>query len=120
MTLGDRGRYYVLDGHEPRRVANVLEWARQFEFGRRQVGFTDLTYATISTVFLGVDHGFSSEGPPILFETMVFANPKPGERFPEELDGMMQRYATWDEAEAGHAEMVAEVRTKFWRRANDK
>ena len=111
-------RFYILDGHTPRPVKTVEAWARWFEKSQRQVAFTDLTYATVSTVFLGVDHRYFSEGPPILFETMVFGNS--GGDFPEELDGKLQRYATWDEAEAGHAEMVAEVRAKFWRRSNGK
>lgn len=113
-------RWYVLDGHEPRRVADVIEWGRWMEKADRRVAFTDLTYCTISTVFLGLDHRYWGDGPPIVFETMVFGNPAKGETFPEELEGMMRRYCTWDEAEAGHAEMVAEVRTKFWRRVGDK
>lgn len=40
-------------------------------------------------------------GPPILFETMVFGGP---------LNEEQVRYVTWDEAERGHAEMVARVR----------
>ncbi len=36
-------------------------------------------------------------GPPILFETMVFQGK-------EILD--MQRYSTWEEAQAGHAEWI--------------
>lgn len=110
--------FYVLDGHEVRQVDDVLTWARQFKFDKRRVAFTDLGWATVSTVFLGVDHRHFGEGPPVLFETMVFGNPKTGETFPEELDGLMNRYTTWDEAEAGHAEIVAEVRAKFWQRSS--
>jgi hypothetical protein len=53
----------------------------------------------ISTVFLGLDHNFSADGPPILFETMVFLSDK-------EADGMTKRYATAIEARAGHEETV--------------
>jgi hypothetical protein len=111
-----RRGYYVLDGHEPRAVDTVEEWAAWYEEAKRRVDFTDLGFCTVSTVFLGVDHNFWGKGPPILFETMVFANPVKGEAFPEELGDLSLRYATWDEAEAGHADMVAEVRRKFWRR----
>ena len=52
---------------------------------------------SVSTVFLGLDHNFSKGGPPILFETMIFG-PK-GEE-------MCKRYATWEEAEEGHAGLV--------------
>jgi hypothetical protein len=117
----DRRRaFYVLDGHEPRAVADAQVWGTWWMLADRRVAFTDLGYGTVSTVFLGIDHNHFGDGPPILFETMVFANPK-GAAFPDELDGLMRRYATWDEAEAGHAEVVAEVRAQFWqRRANGK
>jgi hypothetical protein len=123
-----RARFYILDGHEPVGLYEpdaVIKWGRWFETApERQVAFTDLGWATVSTVFLGVDHrmrAFGHDGPPILFETMVFANPKPGEAFPDELDGRMNRYCTWDEAKAGHEAMVAAVRADFWsRKANGK
>jgi hypothetical protein len=53
----------------------------------------------VSTVFLGLDHGWDSDVP-IVFETMIFG----GER-----DQECERYATWEEAKAGHARIVAEV-----------
>ena len=46
----------------------------------------------VSTVFLGLDHAFDG-GTPLLFETMIFGG---------EHDEYQERYATWDEAEAGH------------------
>ena len=49
-------------------------------------------------MFLGFDHGFER---PALFETMVFAGDHGG--------GGVERYATWGEAEAGHALWVAKV-----------
>lgn len=52
----------------------------------------------VSTVFLVYDHGWPDC--PLLFETMVFGGA---------LDGTQERYSTWDEAEAGHAAMVARV-----------
>lgn len=51
----------------------------------------------VSTVFLGLNHNYFKQGPPILFETMVFGG---------KHDGYMNRYATWDEAKAGHKEIV--------------
>jgi len=50
----------------------------------------------VSTVFLGLDHGYG-DGPPVVFETMVF-----GGKYSDE----MWRYATYDEAEAGHQRML--------------
>ena len=50
----------------------------------------------VSTVFLGLDHSFG-EGPPLLFETMVFGG---------DMDQEEDRYTTYDQAEAGHKAMV--------------
>lgn len=47
----------------------------------------------VSTVFLGLDHQFDDDGPPLLFETMIFGG---------KHDGYQERYSTWEEAEAGH------------------
>lgn len=87
--------YYRLQGREV-VPSTQGEWAAMYEdvIGRR-VGATLLpTGQFISTVFLGLDHGFG--GDPILFETMIF---------PEQTEW---RYRTLDEAEEGH---LAAVRT---------
>jgi hypothetical protein len=47
----------------------------------------------VSTVFLGLDHNYSLDGPPLLYETMIFGG---------EHDQYQERYATRDEALAGH------------------
>jgi len=114
-----RQRYYILEGHEP-APATLHEWGQWFSEADRRVAFTDLGYATVSTVFLGVDHRYMGGGPPILFETMVFANPVKGERFPEEAFDISDRYCTWEEAEFGHVAIVTMVRQAFWRRANGR
>jgi hypothetical protein len=51
----------------------------------------------VSTVWLGLDHNWSREGPPIIFETMTF-----GGRYDQE----QMRYATEDQAQKGHREAV--------------
>lgn len=66
----------------------------------RRVARDEIGEATVSTVFLTLDHNFG-DGPPVLFETLVFGGP---------LDQEMRRYCTWDEAVSGHARMVARVR----------
>ncbi len=48
--------------------------------------------ANVSTVFLGLDHAFGG-GPPMLFETMIFGG---------DHDEYCERYATVEEARAGH------------------
>lgn len=56
-----------------------------------------------ATVFLGLDYGYVYGGPPILFETMIFFPGHP------DLDQWQDRYATEDEARAGHEVAVALV-----------
>ena len=55
----------------------------------------------VSTVFLSIDHNYSDEGLPLLYETMVFGG---------KYDGEMWRYSTRTEAEAGHDQAVALVK----------
>lgn len=51
----------------------------------------------VSTVFLGFDHNWVDDGPPLIFETMVFEGPQ-GDR----SDISCQRYSTWEMALEGH------------------
>jgi hypothetical protein len=78
------------------------EWSSAFEdFKARQVANDELCGHTVSTVWLGIDHGFGLSAKPLIFESMVF-------RGEESLE--CQRYATEDEARAGHVALVAEVK----------
>lgn len=124
MLPSGRPAYYVLDGHEPRPLYGpdaVLEWGRWFETCTRRVDFTDLGWCSVSTVFLGIDHNFSRQGPPLLFESMIFGTPAAEKVFPEELFEVCERTATWDEAQAAHDRLVAFARAAWGkRRANDK
>lgn len=92
-TLGK----YILRGHTPVPCEDLLQWANWFENAERHVAEDRVGEARVSTVFLGLDHNFGREGPPILFETMVFGGP---------CDGEQNRYATWDEAAQGHQTML--------------
>lgn len=97
-AVSTRPSYYVLDENRQPVPADVDSWAKR----RKRVALTELSGGIrVSTVFLGLDHSFSDEGPPILFETLVFEGP---------LDGHMLRYATWAAAKIGHARIVDEVR----------
>jgi hypothetical protein len=82
------------------RHFDLLEWAEWFQNADRSVSWTELSgNASVSTVFLGLNHNYSG-GPPLLFETAII---RAGE-----FD-IHSRYGTWDEAERGHAEIVAAV-----------
>jgi hypothetical protein len=78
---------YILDGHTPVPVADVLTWGRWFETADRTVARTAVAAGVeVSTVFLGLDHHFTGHGPPLLFETMVFHDGHAG--------AWQERYAT--------------------------
>ena len=119
---------YILDGHRPVPEPNMVRWAMWFETGNRIVrqqrlyrGDPPQEYAYVSTVFLGLDHNFSRIGPPVLFETMVFADGT-------DIDGIQERCSTWDDAERQHVRVCQEVEKRFehapvaksWRRPNDE
>lgn len=90
---------YILEGHRAVRCDDLIVWARWFEKGDRIVKQETIGESRISTVFLGSDHRLGN-GPPVLFETMVF-----GGSYDQETD----RYMTWEDAESGHAEMCLKV-----------
>lgn len=94
-------KYWILDENgTPLQVDDVVAWGLWFETAERHVAddADEGTGVRVSTVFLGLDHNFGFGGPPLLYETLIFGGP---------LDGEMSRYATREEALAGHREMVA-------------
>jgi hypothetical protein len=100
---------YKLDGKKIVPCESLLEWATAFESMDRHVADEKVLGLRVSTVFLGADHnfGFNNESEPVLFETMVFVG-----RTGHDIE--MRRYCTWDEAEAGHKEIVANIKRHPW------
>lgn len=92
--------HFILDGRTPVPAPSFYEWAKWYEKADRHVAHTKFPGIRVSTVFLSLDHGFGNLGMPILFETMVFGGLMHEEQW---------RYATWEEAEQGHASVVAMV-----------
>lgn len=96
----------MLDGHEPVAVDDLQAWAEWYSGDNRNVARDVILTTcergeiTVSTVFLGIDTGSIFSETPRLFETMVFGGAK---------NHKQVRYATWDEAEQGHARIVREV-----------
>ncbi len=97
-------RWYILDGKTPVET-DMDTWGRWLETAHRYVADETIGPYRISTVFLGLDHNFTGLGPPILFETMVFA------RSSIYRDVYCDRCSTWDEAEAMHAKAVDLVKS---------
>jgi hypothetical protein len=92
--------HFILVDREPVIEPDLIRWAVWMESADVHVKLTIQGDVRVSTVFLGSDHNFSDRGPPLLFETMAFVGDN---GFGQE------RYATWGEAEEGHARWVAEV-----------
>ena len=61
------------------------------------VARTEIDDGYVSTVWLGVDHRFHGDGPPIIFESMIFDGPH---------SGWAWRYCTDQDAFRGHCEIV--------------
>lgn len=95
--------YYDPDG----KPVSMEKWVTLFEH-RQQVAKTTLPGGIrVSTVYLGVNHNWDPEGPPLIYETMVFGP----DRF-RDID--MARYTTREQAEAGHRTMVYRY-VPWWR-----
>jgi len=90
--------YYILNGHDVVAVS-VEKWGLWFGEADRGVAKSTIGDATISTVFLGIDHSWDGP-PPMLFETMVFGGL---------LDEEQERCSTWAEAKVMHKQMCERV-----------
>ena len=90
--------YYDRQG----KPMSLKQWALGFPgVADRRVAETTLPDGKwVSTVWLGLDHRYSMDGPPLIFETMVF---KSRDNM-EEVD--VERYSTEAEALAGHRALV--------------
>lgn len=88
--------YYGLHGQRISRDEFLRLWAPdaagQVGSFTRRVAYAEKGGTEVSTVWLGLDHGFGY-GPPLIFETMIFGG---------EHDNDTWRYATLDEALEGH------------------
>lgn len=94
-----RGLYKLDRNRKPVRVMSAYEWGEAMQDDEaRRVGLAEFEALSISTCFIGVDYSFG-RGPLRVFETAAF-DQSGGVR-------VIERYATWEEAEAGHAAAVA-------------
>jgi hypothetical protein len=104
-----RTYFYKLDKDKKPVPCSSYEFSMQCEHFEKfkRVTKTQLGPYTVSTVFLCIDHNAGSEGPPVLFETMIWSDKKtdnPGEFF-----NFQTRYCTWEEAVAGHNFVVGMI-----------
>lgn len=102
----------------------MREWGMLMEsLDYRRVAWTEVGPYFVSTVWLGLNHNFF-DGPPVIFETMVFSSELSFSRpvtledgteilggFPHHESHDERRYHTEEEAVAGHVETVEQVQT---------
>lgn len=93
------------DADSPEGIKKLIEWGRSFEISNRRVAQEQVGKYWISTVFLGLDHGWG-DGPPMLFETMAFK----GKSGRARKSVYQDRCSTWEEAEEMHKKAVALAR----------
>jgi hypothetical protein len=98
MIESEGAFYYDRQGRPIRRELAMELFGRRSQ--ERIVSKTKVGEAEVSTVHLVLDHGFG-EGPPIIFETMIFGGP---------YDQWQDRYSTEAAAIAGHDQVVAALR----------
>jgi hypothetical protein len=98
--------FYILDDRgNPVPEPDLLRWEEWFAcFENRALKHDTVSRAVrVSTVFLGFDHNLSGNGPPLLWETMTFGG---------RHDRTCQRYASREDALAGHARAVEMAKSK--------
>lgn len=97
---------YILDEKgNPVAEPDLRKWGSWFhtETKKRKVAKDQIGDSEVSTVFLGLDHNYSGEGVPILWETMVFGGT---------LDEEQERCSGGrEQALAMHARMVEKVKS---------
>lgn len=110
--------YYILD--EDLCPVRCEEWDSYYDWhdkmpessewysGKTGIGFTlavdEVGDDRVSTVYLGMDHGFDMNGEhgPILWETMVFPDAE-----------VCERYRSREQAIAGHRKIVEQIKTEL-------
>ena len=97
-------KFHILDENKNvvpvESLTKFLEWAN----GHPKlylVAEDEACGSRVETIFLGVDRRDDFSETSLFFETAIFGG---------KLNGLWRRYATWAEAEAGHAEALAKVK----------
>lgn len=88
--------YYDRQGNR----ISLAQWCRMQDGDTRGVASDTIDQVWISTAWLGLDHG--SDGPPLIFETMIVGG---------DHDEYRERYSTEADALAGHARIVACIKS---------
>lgn len=97
-------KYILNEKNEPIPCINRSYWDAYMISVRRHVANDYINNYRISTIFLGYDHRFVDNGPPLLWETIIFKDGDPEERW---------RYSTYDDAKSGHEKALEWVKDQI-------
>lgn len=90
--------YYNLNENKEAVPCSLEEWGALYDLDsgidKRRVAWNEIEGYEISTVFLGLDHGYGFTKNPLIFETMIFGKGRG--------DGYQTRCSTWNEAKIMH------------------
>lgn len=93
--------FYILEGKETIPVDH-LTWVKWFVIADNLIiARASFGEILISTVFLGVNHQWNPDLPPLIFETKFFSG---------KYNGKQIRYPTYDEAFEGHRQCLRLVK----------
>ena len=104
--------WYILDKDNKPVPATFEEYEKWVRYGIKEnkrivkQDRFDNDDCLVSTVFLGLDHGFRSPVP-VLWETMIFWTEQP------DLNNYQQRYTSHEDALKGHKEACDLVKEKL-------
>lgn len=116
-------KYILDDDHHVVPAPGLKAWAVFMDqHKKRVVEQTTTRHYWVSTVFLGIDHGWYGKRLPVVFETMTFDrrhvvkewsfDPGRLRRVREEADlpgWSFDRYSSWDDALTGHRAIVGRI-----------
>lgn len=86
---------------------------------KRVASYTFRDGTWVSTVWLGINHQYNPDKPPLIFETMVFNSGSDGS-LGEELEEFTERYSTLEDARLGHAIVIEQIREQLEKHEKQK
>lgn len=102
-VLNELGPMWYLDDNNTPQQCTFEEYSKHYkEYEAKRMAKrlkTTIGECEVSTVFLSHNHSYT-DGPPVLWETLVFGGNLAGER---------DRYTSYDDALEGHKNMVVRV-----------
>jgi hypothetical protein len=92
--------YYKLVNKVPVECS-LMDWVISFAKDKK-VDYTELGLFKVSTIFIGTDHNFSGDGPPLLYETGVFDK--------NNNNVYRKNYETLEQAKNGHWQIIENIK----------